>query len=508
MKNATDLGEFGYGLLGQNCVDLLKGALTAAGINVSLAELIPEDSPVRAYAELVDAMVEIGTYAILDTVGEILATLGMVGNDIANAFDIAFTDFAAGDFAGGVAALWNGFTDTVDDIWDGLLDIFGFSDPEDFSFYYTDDDWNDDIWSDFDDYYWNYDVSDEFSDEEWWSYDEEWAEWEEWINCEYGYLDPVVLDLDGDGLTFKSALNSTAFARESSEGELLQLGWVGPNDGILAIDNNGNGLVDDLTEVNFFRSVGGARNDLQALAAFDSNSDGVLDASDAGFGSFLVWRDLNGDGVCDVGEAVGLTEAGIKAISLGYTSDVYEAEGNIVSAVGTFELLCGETRELANVDLAVAGAVDTIVRLDSTEGLSVVVDEALVGTGAGRVAVIGRSGSDQIETTLTADCIIAGADGDDRLVGGQGDDILIGGAGADTFVIFAAGGSDVIRDFSADEGDRISLTTFSDLSFEELLAASAEADGSVVINLSEECQVTIAGVSVADLEADWFLIAA
>jgi surface adhesion protein len=54
--------------------------------------------------------------------------------------------------------------------------------------------------------------------------------------------------------------------------------------------------------------------------------------------------------------------------------------------------------------------------------------------------------------------ILLGGTGNDTLIGGQGNDILIGGSGADTFVWKAGDtGNDVIKDFNANEGDRIDL---------------------------------------------------
>lgn len=52
---------------------------------------------------------------------------------------------------------------------------------------------------------------------------------------------------------------------------------------------------------------------------------------------------------------------------------------------------------------------------------------------------------------------LLGGDGNDTLIGDAGDDRLWGGAGSDRFVFTGASGSDSIRDFSSQDGDRVVL---------------------------------------------------
>ena len=69
--------------------------------------------------------------------------------------------------------------------------------------------------------------------------------------------------------------------------------------------------------------------------------------------------------------------------------------------------------------------------------------------------ILGNARNNSLYGKSTADDLNAG-DGDDYLRGGGGDDLLTGGRGADRFVFertWAANGTDVITDFSADEGD-------------------------------------------------------
>lgn len=83
-------------------------------------------------------------------------------------------------------------------------------------------------------------------------------------------------------------------------------------------------------------------------------------------------------------------------------------------------------------------------------------NDTLLG-GAGNDILFGSGGKDLLDGGKGNDILLGGT-GNDTLIGGQGNDILIGGSGADTFVWKAGDtGNDVIKDFNANEGDRIDL---------------------------------------------------
>ena len=58
--------------------------------------------------------------------------------------------------------------------------------------------------------------------------------------------------------------------------------WFSPHDAVLVFDANGNNVVDGGNEL-LFQGVAG-QTDLDRLAAFDSNHDGVFSAADADWG--------------------------------------------------------------------------------------------------------------------------------------------------------------------------------------------------------------------------------
>jgi len=89
----------------------------------------------------------------------------------------------------------------------------------------------------------------------------------------------------------------------------------------LARDLNGNGIVDDATELfgSFTRLPSGkpAANGFEALAALDENRDGTIDARDPAFASLLLWSDLNGDRLCTPDELVQASSV-VESISLAF----------------------------------------------------------------------------------------------------------------------------------------------------------------------------------------------
>ena len=168
---------------------------------------------------------------------------------------------------------------------------------------------------------------------------------------------PIVLDLDRDGVEFLSRAVGVMYDYHGN-GQPLSTAWVGKDDGILAIDLNGNGRIDSGKEFVF---GGNGKTDLQGLAAqYDSNHDGVLDAQDAEFAKFGIWQDADSDGINDAGEFKSLTEMGITSINLTSDGKAYAAAGGDVTVHGetTFTWSDGSTGVAADASFAVAGLAE------------------------------------------------------------------------------------------------------------------------------------------------------
>ncbi|MBF0308389.1 MAG: peptidoglycan DD-metalloendopeptidase family protein, partial [Magnetococcales bacterium] len=154
--------------------------------------------------------------------------------------------------------------------------------------------------------------------------------------------DPLVLDLDGDGIETTSAdgVQVTLFDHDAN-GIRTGTGWVKSDDGFLVLDRDGNGSIDsgrELFGVDTLKSNGQlAQSGFDALADQDGNLDGKIDASDAIFASLRIWRDLNQDGISQANELTSLEANNILSIGVVGTSvQTNLGNGNIQTAVGTF----------------------------------------------------------------------------------------------------------------------------------------------------------------------------
>jgi hypothetical protein len=107
-------------------------------------------------------------------------------------------------------------------------------------------------------------------------------------------IDPLVLDLDGDGITTLSQENGVFFDFDANGFHELT-GWIGAGSGLLMLDLNGNGELDDGSELfgDFTMMPTGenAGNGFHALSQYDDNQDGRIDANDAIWSQLGVYYD-------------------------------------------------------------------------------------------------------------------------------------------------------------------------------------------------------------------------
>ncbi len=175
---------------------------------------------------------------------------------------------------------------------------------------------------------------------------------------------PVVLDLDGDGLEFVAMDGKSGNGFDfDGDGIKEMSAWIGPDDGFLAYDSNGDNIVNDKWELVFSALHPDARTDLEGLRlVFDSNEDGYLTEADDAFSDFGVWQDINGNHVTDPGEFKSLSQLKITSIDLTSDEIKYEtADGQVtVYGEGTYSTKSGKNiteGQLGDVSLELGGEI-------------------------------------------------------------------------------------------------------------------------------------------------------
>lgn len=194
-------------------------------------------------------------------------------------------------------------------------------------------------------------------------------------NCEGSEcedLDPIIIDVTGHGYQLTSVNSGVQFDFYGN-GTRIQMSWTasGWEGGFLALDRNGNGRIDNATEL--FSNItpqptptaGKGRNGFLALAVYDEpanggNGDGWIDAKDAIYSKLLVWVDTNHNGISEPGELLTLQQAGIQAISLSYSPSQWaDAFGNIFRYSSQLRTNTSPNQVVYDVLLQKAGTIKT-----------------------------------------------------------------------------------------------------------------------------------------------------
>jgi hypothetical protein len=136
-------------------------------------------------------------------------------------------------------------------------------------------------------------------------------------------VSPILISLTGKAYNLTSADAGVSFDLDAS-GTLDQVAWTsaGSEIGFLAIDSNGDGVIDDGSELfgtaTSLPDGSVPLNGWEALIAFDSNHDGKISNLDAVWPSLLLWTDSNHDGFSQTIELTNIVDSGIDYISLDY----------------------------------------------------------------------------------------------------------------------------------------------------------------------------------------------
>ena len=190
----------------------------------------------------------------------------------------------------------------------------------------------------------------------------EYKEWSNWIQSKFrfsfGEHDPLILDLDLNGVALTSLDGSTAHFDFEKDGFAERTGWVSSGDALLVRDLNGNGQIDDGGEL--FGNA--SQNGFTALAAFDVNGDGAITAADPIWSDLKLWKDSNQDGVTQAGELLSLAGEAVVGIDLAAAASKERRAGNSILFTGGFTLAGGYRGEAAAVGFS-TDQVNTVYQL-------------------------------------------------------------------------------------------------------------------------------------------------
>ena len=294
---------------------------------------------------------------------------------------------------------------------------------------------------------------------------------------------PIILDIDGSGVEFVIAKNSNARVDIDSDGYEEKVSWIKPTAGILVIDHNFSGNVDEITEFSFASFAGHGASDLDGLKTFDENNDGVFDSKDASFSQVYIWIDKNSNAKDD-GELIRASDFGLQSISLQSVSSFEVVNESVIVSKLSYSFIDDNEQiierdafdvmfygnvnsgrkvhlgsngnkiiehENGKYGLNLSGQLDSNIELgyDKINGrtnfdyiFATNGDDTIINYLDKAITIRGRKGDDVIEGGSFNDRLRGGA-GNDKVKGKEGDDIIIGGAGIDR--LFGGRGDDKIR---------------------------------------------------------------
>ena len=157
--------------------------------------------------------------------------------------------------------------------------------------------------------------------------------------------DPLVINFDGKA----TELTQTKFSFDiDADGQTDQISFVGSGSGFLALDKNGDGIINNGSEL--FGTQSG--NGFSDLAAYDQDGNNWIDENDSIYNNLRIWsKDAEGNNTL-----VALGQKGTGAIYLGNISTPF-------SIKGTENNLQGQVRA-SGIFINENGTVGTIQQVD------------------------------------------------------------------------------------------------------------------------------------------------
>ncbi|RNJ48845.1 DUF4214 domain-containing protein [Methylocystis hirsuta] len=302
--------------------------------------------------------------------------------------------------------------------------------------------------------------------------------------------EPIVLDLDGNGIALAPLTSSNTFFDMAGDGYQHRTAWAGAGDAVLAFDANNDGVINQKNEIIFTEWDPTAASDMQALLnVFDTNHNGKLDSGDQKFSQFkLVVTNANGTQTVQT-----LAQAGIASIDLKENNyNQTFVDGSSIDGQTIFTRTNGTTGTAATVTLvseAAGHALQTTTTTDAN-GAVTVKNKALNPDGSLASETISVTSANGLSRTLSQD-----VDGDGVIDLIQTETTVVNGDGSKvtTLTDKTGGGVNLDKIVTTTSADGKTITFQRDMdasgTFEQTETLVTAADGSktnIISNVGDD----------------------
>ncbi|WP_161791861.1 calcium-binding protein [Candidatus Jidaibacter acanthamoebae] len=160
--------------------------------------------------------------------------------------------------------------------------------------------------------------------------------------------DPLVLDISGKGINLIHVDKSMVMFDLDGDGFKEKVGWIGEGSGLLVIDKNNDGIINNINELFGNQNTSGFAD----LRQFDKNKDGIINKHDEIYNKLRVWVDKNANGISEAKELFTLESLQIEKINLNSHNNSSWLNGNLIVARSTFTMK-GKDHQIADIKFTI-----------------------------------------------------------------------------------------------------------------------------------------------------------